>query len=258
MLAQAEATGVTHLLLSPWIMLIPVHEEPATAGRICRVQNEGLAQATTKCTSHVYGLGAVPLQNTRLAITELGHLMSLPHARHRGPASIRGSHLGDNRFAPFWSAAAGLGAVVFLHPTYRARPACARWLLPVEFGRQPAGDRNRGRPACRQRRAGALPGPDSAARARRRCAAFPCAADCAGRTRSGQRRGRAPRPGRTTCCVVYYFDSLTHDQAVLINLLTFAGAHHVLLGSDQPFDVGTDRPVDEVGCPRVSARQTSS
>jgi aminocarboxymuconate-semialdehyde decarboxylase len=43
-----------------------------------------------------------------------------------------------------------------------------------------------------------------------------------------------------------YFDSLTHDPAVLADLLAFAGAGHVLLGSDRPFDMGSDQPADDI------------
>src|SRR5258708_32801256 len=43
MLDQAEAAGVSHLLLSPWVMLLPVQAELALARQICRSQNEGLA-----------------------------------------------------------------------------------------------------------------------------------------------------------------------------------------------------------------------
>jgi aminocarboxymuconate-semialdehyde decarboxylase len=50
-----------------------------------------------------------------------------------------------------------------------------------------------------------------------------------------------------------YFDSLTHDSAVLADLVSFAGAGQVLLGSDRPFDMGTDRPVEEIRALRLPA-----
>jgi len=43
-----------------------------------------------------------------------------------------------------------------------------------------------------------------------------------------------------------YYDSLTHDQALLAGLVGYAGAGQVLLGSDRPFDMGTDDPAGEV------------
>jgi aminocarboxymuconate-semialdehyde decarboxylase len=40
-----------------------------------------------------------------------------------------------------------------------------------------------------------------------------------------------------------YFDSLVHDPNVLRELVRVAGADRVLLGSDFPFDMGTEDPV---------------
>jgi aminocarboxymuconate-semialdehyde decarboxylase len=43
-----------------------------------------------------------------------------------------------------------------------------------------------------------------------------------------------------------YFDTVTHDPAVLRALVDFAGADRVLLGSDHPFDMGDPHPVATV------------
>jgi aminocarboxymuconate-semialdehyde decarboxylase len=51
----------------------------------------------------------------------------------------------------------------------------------------------------------------------------------------------------------FYFDSLTHDHAMLADLVGYAGADHVLLGSDRPFDMGTDDPVGQVRALRLGA-----
>ncbi len=68
------------------------------------------------------------------------------------------------------------------------------------------------------------------------------------------RRAYAVRPEARSCsaaCLdaslrLLYYDALTHDLVLLAGLAEFAGAEHVLLGSDRPFDMGTDRPVEEV------------
>jgi aminocarboxymuconate-semialdehyde decarboxylase len=247
MLAQAEATGVTHLLLSPWIMLIPVHEEPGAAAHICRVQNEDLVQAAAQHPGRVYGLGAVPLQDAGLAVAELVHLMSLPGMRGvEVPASVAGSHLGEDRFAPFWSAAADLGAVVFVHPTTTGLglPALDGYYLwnsvgnPLETAIAAAQlvvggvlERYPALTVLLAHGGGAL----LSLRGRLRRAYA---------VRAEARSGSQTRPDNLLRRL--YFDSLTHDPAVLADLLTFAGAGHVLLGSDRPFDMGSDRPVDEV------------
>ena len=44
----------------------------------------------------------------------------------------------------------------------------------------------------------------------------------------------------------FYYDTVTHDPTVLRDLVDFAGADHVLLGSDYPFDMGVERPAEIV------------
>jgi aminocarboxymuconate-semialdehyde decarboxylase len=44
----------------------------------------------------------------------------------------------------------------------------------------------------------------------------------------------------------FYYDTVTHDADLLAGLVRYAGPGQVLLGSDRPFDMGTDDPVGEV------------
>jgi aminocarboxymuconate-semialdehyde decarboxylase len=44
----------------------------------------------------------------------------------------------------------------------------------------------------------------------------------------------------------FYYDTVTHDRDLLADLIRYAGAGQVLLGSDRPFDMGTGNPADEV------------
>jgi aminocarboxymuconate-semialdehyde decarboxylase len=44
----------------------------------------------------------------------------------------------------------------------------------------------------------------------------------------------------------FHYDTVTHDAALLRGIVEVVGAEHVLLGSDYPFDMGTDRPVEAV------------
>jgi aminocarboxymuconate-semialdehyde decarboxylase len=247
MLEQAAAADVSHLLLSPWILLVPVGAEPALAARICRVQNESLAEATSRADGRVLGLGAVPLQDPASAVAELEYLMALPGMRGvEVPASVAGSYLGEERFAPFWNAAAECGAVVLVHPTTTGLglPALDNHYLwnsignPVEtaiVAAQLATNgvlaRHRGLRVLLAHGGGALLG--LRGRLRRAYAVRPEA-----------RADSATEPDELLRGL--YYDSLTHDPAVLRDLVAFAGAGHVLLGSDRPFDMGADRPADDI------------
>jgi aminocarboxymuconate-semialdehyde decarboxylase len=254
MLEEAGTAGVSHLLVSPWILLIPVEADLPVAMRICRVQNESIAQAAQDSGGRVYGLGALPLQDPGLAAAELPDLIALPGMRGvEVPASVAGCYLGDDKFTPFWEAAADTGALVFVHPTttglgiaglhggylwnsvgnpLETTIAAAQLVVNGVLERYP------GLKILLAHGGGALPA--LRGRLRRAYAVRPEA-----------RAGSACGPDDSLRRL--YFDSLTHDPAVLADLVAFAGAGHVLLGSDRPFDLGTDRPVEEIRALGLSA-----
>jgi len=59
MLAEAATAGIGHLLLSPWINLVPVDAAPEEARLICQVQNDALAAAAAAHPGRVSAVGAV-------------------------------------------------------------------------------------------------------------------------------------------------------------------------------------------------------
>ena len=44
----------------------------------------------------------------------------------------------------------------------------------------------------------------------------------------------------------FFVDTVVHDADVLRDLVGYFGAAHVLLGSDYPFDMGSERPAELV------------
>jgi aminocarboxymuconate-semialdehyde decarboxylase len=251
MASQAAAGGVDHLLLSPWIMLVPVEAGLAEAARVCRVQNEGLSRATAG--GRVSALGAVPLQDAAAAAAELEYLMRLPGLHGAEvPASVAGRYLGDEAFLPFWEAAEATGALIFVHPTTRGfeLPALGDYYLwnsagnPLETAITAAHLAATGvlerYPRLRILLAHGGGGLMSIrGRLRQAFAARPEA-----RARSADGPDAALRR--------FYFDTVTHDRALLADLVGYAGADHLLLGSDRPFDMGSDQPAEEVRALRLS------
>jgi aminocarboxymuconate-semialdehyde decarboxylase len=243
MLEQAAAQGVNHLLMSPWIKLVPADPgaDLGEAREICRVQNEALSALAR--SRPVTALAAVPIGDAGAAADCLREAMRLPGVRGAEvPTSVAGTYLADERFSPFWAAAAELDAIVFVHPTTTGLAALDDHYLwnsvgnPIEttvFGAQLV----TGKILARTPRptiliahgGGALP----ALRGRLRRAS---------QVRWEARSGDGP----DDLLRRLYFDSLTHDREVLASLVAFAGADHVLLGSDRPFDMGSDRPADDI------------
>ncbi|HEX9064765.1 MAG TPA: amidohydrolase family protein [Streptosporangiaceae bacterium] len=247
MLGQAAAQGVDHLVLSPWISLVPVDAELAEAADVCAVQNAGLAALAAVHPGRISVLAAVPLQDPAAAAATLRAAMREPGVLGAEiPASVRGVYLGDPSFEPFWAAAQEAGALIFVHPTTTGfgLDALRPYYLwnsvgnPLETAVTAAHlasagvlDRYPGLVILLAHGGGAL----AAVRGRLRRAYA---------VRPEARSGSAAGPD--AILRRFYYDSLTHDPALLAELVGFAGATQVLLGSDRPFDMGSDRPVDEV------------
>jgi aminocarboxymuconate-semialdehyde decarboxylase len=245
MLDQAAGQGVDHLLLSPWIMLVPVDAAPDEALRVCRVQNEGLARAAQD--PRVSALAALPLGDIGLAVRELERVMLVPGIKGAEiPSSVAGTYLGDPAFLPFWAAAEATGALIFIHPTTRGLgiPALDEHYLWNSVGNPlettitaahlaAAGvlERHPGLKILLAHGGGALP----ALRGRLR------------RAHAIRAEARSSDPGGPGESLRrFWFDSLTHDAGVLAGLVAWAGADRVVLGSDRPFDMGADDPVADV------------
>ena len=87
------------------------------AGRIVKVQNEGLAQAAAAHRDRFVALASVALQHPDLAAQQLED--AVKRLGMRG-ASIGGHVNGEDlslpKYDPFWAKAAELGVLVFMHP----------------------------------------------------------------------------------------------------------------------------------------------
>jgi aminocarboxymuconate-semialdehyde decarboxylase len=246
MLAEAASTGVDHLLLSPWINLVPVEAGQDEARLVCQVQNDALAAMVAARPGRLSAVGAVPLRFPGLAARELPGLLTAGLRGVEIPSSVGGRYLGDDFFLPFWEAAAGTGALVFIHPTTRGLgiPALDDYYLwnsvgnPLETAVAAAHiamagvlERFPGLRVLLAHAGGALP----VLRGRLRHA-------YAVRPEAGARTAEGPDAALRR----FYYDSVTHDRDLLADLVRYAGSQHVLHGSDRPFDMGCYTSVDEV------------
>jgi aminocarboxymuconate-semialdehyde decarboxylase len=246
-LAAQDEAGVDRVLLCPWVPLLYYDADPDEGLERARIQNDALAGLVRDHPDRVAALGALPLQDPELAARELEELVAGGELRGvEVAASVRGVFLGDDRFEPFWEAAETTSAVVFVHPTTRGfdSPAFQDYYLwntvanPLETATAAAhmvvaGVMER-HPELRVLLAhggGAL----LAVRGRMRHA-HGFQPQAASRLRES--------PGDSIRR--FYFDTLTHDDALLRALIEYAGPDHVLLGSDYPFDMGDARHVDTV------------
>ncbi|MFE8922231.1 amidohydrolase family protein [Streptomyces rochei] len=249
-LASMDAQGVDVQLVSPSPSHYHYWADEATAEKVYRLANEATAAHCAQAPDRLRGLGLVPLQHP-------GHMVrALDHALEQGLDGVEisshapGRELSDPAYEPFWSRAAERGAILFLHPfgcTLDER--LDRWYLSNTVGQPTENavalshlifsgvlDRHPGLKIVAAHGGGYLP-------------THIGRSDHAWSARSDAGAGCAHPP--SSYLRRLYFDSLVHDPHVLRELVRVAGADRVLLGSDFPFDMGTEDPVAALRAARL-------
>ena len=116
-LRDMDAIGIDIQVISPSPIQCYYWAEPALSEKIVEAQN---AEISALCASHpsrFVGLGTVSMQQPERAAEQLEELV-----RDRGfkgvqiSTLVNGLDLSDSFFDPFWTKAAALSAVVFIHP----------------------------------------------------------------------------------------------------------------------------------------------
>ncbi|WAL70192.1 amidohydrolase family protein [Kitasatospora sp. YST-16] len=240
-LAAMDAQGVDVQLVSPSPSHYHYWAHELTARQLWVAAHTATAAHCAAAPDRLRGLGLAPLQHPHLAVEALDHALSLGLLGVELSSHAPGVELSDPALEPFWARAAETGAVLFLHPfgcTLDER--LDRWYLSNTVGQPTENavalshlifsgvlDRHPALKILAAHGGGYLPThigrSDHAWRAR------PDARGCAHEPSSYLRR--------------LYFDSLVHDPCVLRELVRAAGADRVLLGSDFPFDMGTEDPL---------------
>jgi aminocarboxymuconate-semialdehyde decarboxylase len=241
-LEDLDAIGVDVQVVGP----MPMHRywaEPELATKLTTVTNQAVAAHCADGTGRLYGLGTLPLQHPDLAVRELERAMTeLGLKGVSVSTNVDGRELADAAFEPVWEAAAGLGAVVFIHPwgcslgsrlgahflgnTFGQPTETALALSHLIF----AGtlDRHPGLRLLAAHGGGFLPtyiGRSDHAWSRR-----PDARGCASPPSSYLRR--------------IWYDALVYTPQALRHLVEVAGSDKVVLGTDYPFDMGVTDPVE--------------
>ncbi len=244
-LDEIKISGADAVLLCPWVSLVRYEAKPEESLSACQIQNDALSALSEKYSKQVAALGMIPLQDVSLAIKELERLMKLGLKGVEIGAHVNGVYPGDARFRPFWEACESLGAFVFIHPVEGGgRTELRDYYMWNVIGN----------PMDTTIAAGHLI-LSGVMEAYPRLKIFLAHGGGALPYLHGRLdRGYKMRPEinkviskpPTEYLKQFYFDSIAHDSVVLKSLVDFVGAEHVLLGSDYPFDMGNENPVDLV------------
>jgi len=244
-MAEMVKAGVDGVLLCPWVSLVRYDASPAESLDACRIQNDAIAALAAGDPRRIAGLGMVPLQDVQLAIRELERLLKLGLKGVEIGTHVNGTYPGDARFLPFWEACQALDVFVFIHPVEGGGRAELRdyYMWNVI-----------GNPLETSVAAGHLILSGTVEKYPRLKILLAHGGGALPVLRGRLDRGFAVRPEINKVITKppseylkqFYFDSITHDPLILKQLVDFVGAQRVLLGSDYPFDMGNDNPVELV------------
>ncbi|GAA2889413.1 amidohydrolase family protein [Streptomyces mexicanus] len=249
-LAAMDTQGVDVQLVSPSPSHYHYWTDEETAEKVYRLANEATAAHCSAAPERLRGLGLVPLQHPRHTAAALDHALEQGLAGVEISSHAPGRELSDPAYEPLWARAEETGALIFLHPfgcTLDER--LDQWYLSNTVGQPTENavalshlifsgvlDRHPGLKVIAAHGGGYLP-------------THIGRSDHAWSTRSDAGAGCAHLP--SSYLKRLYFDSLVHDPHVLRELVRVAGADRVLLGSDFPFDMGTEDPLGALRAARL-------
>jgi len=225
------------------------YDLPVAEGeRASKIQNDGLAKVVANHSKHLAGLGTLPMQDVPIAVKELTRVITNLHLSGVELSSnMNGEDFGCDKYRPFWEAAEALGAVVFIHPAFfqqmghdRMNGYYLKNLLgnPMETTVFAAHmifsgmlEDYPGLKIVLAHAGGVLP-----------------------YLRGRLEHGYEMRPEPKRCISkppseylgMFYYDIITHFAPTLQYLVDLVGADHVVLGSDYPFDMGYDNPIEVI------------
>jgi aminocarboxymuconate-semialdehyde decarboxylase len=242
-ISDMDGRHVRRQLLSPIPVLFCYWGPPEATAEFARIQNDFIAECVARYPDRFLAAGTVPMQAPRLAVLELERIAGMGFQAVEIGTNVMGRYLDDPGVVEVLTAAAELGLAVFVHPwdaigedrmrSYYlphmvALPAdtaltIARLIFGGVLDRLP------------KLRIGFSHGGGSF---------LPLLAriDHGFRVRPEARVKieRAP----SSYLDRLYFDSITHDPEIIQFMCRRVGSDHVMLGSDYPFDMGVEAPVE--------------
>ena len=214
-------------------------EEPATAVRLAALVNDEFREAVDTRGHHFTALATLPLNDPKASATELDRAvrqLGLPGAMLF--SNVNGVALSDERYWPMYEIANELDAVLYIHPEHPVgvEAMLDYWLMPLvgflfdttlaaaSLVFSGVAERFPRIKWALCHLGGAIP--YLAERLDRGFEAFPaCRANI----------GRPP----SSYLKEFYYDTVNFNQGALKLATEFAGAEHILAGSDYPHKIGS-------------------
>jgi aminocarboxymuconate-semialdehyde decarboxylase len=227
-------------------------QDASLTATFARIQNEEIAKLTKQYPDRFLGLATLPMQAPEQAAAELRRAVrTLGLSGAMIGSNIEGRNLDDPALEPVWAAAAEVGAFMLIHPTKVAGADRLRSYYLTNLIGNPLDttiaaaslvfggvlERHPNIKICLSHGGGFTPYQ-------------------AGRWVHGWHVRNEPKKSLAVSPEAslrrFYYDTIVHARPQLESLVGWAGASHVLLGSDYPFDMGTLECVRQVRAASLS------
>jgi aminocarboxymuconate-semialdehyde decarboxylase len=245
-LAGMDRKGLDISVLSPAPPTFSYWADRDLAVQINRLVNDGVAEMVAARPDRLRGMGIIPMQHPDAAIEELERLVNVLgfHAVEIG-TGIEGTKLSEPRFRPILRRAQELGVFVFCHPYYVGnRSGLEDYYLtnlvgnPLETALMVADLMFSGTmddlPDLKLGLAhggGFVP--------------YQIGRLAHGHKVRGETRAKSASPP-LELLRRFYFDSVVFEPQALSFLVGLVGADRVFLGTDAPFDMGDETPLETI------------
>ena len=242
--AMAAARVDMHALSLAYPTILMLWAPPAFGLRLCQVYNDALSAVHLKYPERFLGLAALPMQAPELAVQEVERASRLPGIRGVYIATnVNGKNIDEQSFWPVYAKCEALDLPVYLHPFKNlGAERLSKYYLINSLGN----GFDTAVAAASLMFSGALDAfPKLEVVLAHAGGAFPQAIGRMDHTAAVRRESKLPNPP-SSYLRRFYYDTVTHSDEILMNLIRQMGADRIVLGSDHPADMSYTRPVDVV------------
>jgi aminocarboxymuconate-semialdehyde decarboxylase len=243
-LADMDSLGVDVHVVSPYVGFYNYHLDTSVAAATSRAYNDEIQSMVKAWPQRFAGLGTLPMQDVKAAISELERCMvTLGLKGVEINDHINGKTLEEPEFRPFWKAAEQLGALVFFHQGGETlvSPRSTRYHLPNTIGNLV----DRAVTFATLVSGGVMDECPNLKICLGHGGGYTCYGigrlDRGWQTRAEARVHTAKPP--SAYLRRFYYDCIVYTESALRFLVDTVGADRVLFGTDWPYDMALDWPV---------------
>ena len=219
--------------------------KPEFGAKLARVYNDACSAMHLKHPSRFVGMATLPMQAPALAVEEVARAAVLPGIRgvYMG-THINGKNLDEPEFLPVFAKCEALGLPIFLHPV---APVGRERMRKYHLGNFLGNPLETGIAAASLIFGGVMDAcPKIDVMLPHAGGVFPSLIgrmDHGTTVRAECQHMTKPPSGYLRR---FHYDTITHSDAILMNLIRQVGADRVVMGSDCPADMSYTKPVDVV------------